>query len=223
MKFSVVVATRNEGPQISPYLRRLREISADNPTEIILVDGASEDDTVARAREWVDEIVVLDEPNRGAQLHEGAGKATGDLLFFLRPDAQVPVQWQQTLEHFWLSRARESTAATVFSVDYGAELVPRLASRWTNFAARVRGLPSGDQGFCTTPEIYKRCGGFPPYPAMEDVGFAQRLRKIGVITVLDPVIRPAGRLLRSRGLVRYALAETWRSFRYSLGASPSDL
>jgi glycosyltransferase involved in cell wall biosynthesis len=220
VKFSVIIATHNEGPQIAQYLRRLREISGESPLELILVDGGSDDDTVAAARDWVDEILVQAAPNRGAQLDEGAMKATGDLLFFLRPDSQLPVQWQQALEHYWLSQGK-GLAATVFTVDYGHGF--RLVSWWTNLTARLRGLPSGEQGFCTTPEIYKKSGGIPHYPGMDDVGFAQRLRKTGHIAILPGVIRPAGRRLRRLGTFRFCLDEFWRSLRYSLGFAPEKI
>ena len=40
MKFSVVIASRNEGPQIASGLKRLRQISSTSPMELIVVDGA---------------------------------------------------------------------------------------------------------------------------------------------------------------------------------------
>lgn len=223
MKFSVIIPTFNEGPQISSSLRRLREISKTSPIEIILVDGGSDDDTVEMAKDWVDELLVLDAPNRGAQLHAGAQKATGDLLFFLRADAQPPGNWQQALEHFWLAGKSKKTAATVFRVDYGSSFPYRLASAMENFSAGVRGYPSGDHGFCTTPEIYRESGGFPPYASMEDLVFVDRLNSLGRIVLLKESIWPAARRMRSAGPLTSTLYQYWQELCFRLGASPDYL
>ena len=174
MKFSVIVAAYNEGPQIGSSLKRLRQISQTSPMEILVVDGGSDDGTVDAAREWADEVIEQDKPNRGAQWHAGADKATGDLYFFLRADAQPPGNWQQALEHFWLATSAGALAGTAFSVEYGAGFGLRALSAWSN--ARVRsGLVSSDHGLCTTPEIYKAVGGFPTFPVLEDMEFSRRL------------------------------------------------
>ncbi|MBI3564834.1 MAG: glycosyltransferase [Elusimicrobia bacterium] len=129
MKFSVIVAAHNEGPQIASALKRLRQISKTSPMEVVLVDGASDDGTADLAADWADTVLRHRENNRGAQWHAGAEKATGDLLFFLRADAQPPGNWQQALEHFWLTTAVDKVAAVGFTVDYGATAGLRLSRR----------------------------------------------------------------------------------------------
>lgn len=219
MRFSVVIPTHNEGSQISSSLRRLREISKGDPVELLIVDGGSEDDTVEMARPWADHVLVLDKPNRGAQLDAGAKKAGGEFLFFLRADAQPPGNWQQALEHYWLTERPEKTAATIFSVDYGASLSFRLASALANASASLGGLPSGDHGYCTTPQIYSECGGFPPLAANEDLAFAQRLLKHGRIAVLPEKIWPAARRMHSAGALTCVLESCWEGLRFRLGAA----
>ncbi len=223
MKFSVVIAAWNEGAQIGSALRRLRQISQQNQLEIILVDGRSDDDTALQARDWADQVIVHDRPNRGAQLHAGAQRASGDLLFFLRADAQPPGSWQQVLEHFWLSRQAKKTAATAFSVDLGLSPSLRLASALANASARWRGLPGGDHGLCVTPQTYRESGGFPPIPILEDLVFCERLSRLGRIVILEERIRPAARRLHRTGLLRSAASHLWLGARYRLGADPEDL
>lgn len=223
MKFSVIIPTFNEGSQIAASLRRLREISKTSPMEVILVDGNSDDNTVGMARDYVDEMIVMDKPNRGAQLHAGAQRAAGDLLLFLHADAQPPGTWQQALEHFWLSPHKGRAAATVFTVDFGSSLGFRLASAASNWSARWRNQPTGEHGFCTTPEIYRESGGFPPYPIMEDVAFAQKIKNLGSVAVLKERIWPAARRMHSVGPLTCMLENSWRRLRYGLGANPEDL
>lgn len=223
MKFSLVVATRNEGAQISHALKRLRQISRQNPMEVIVVDGASTDGTAELAREWADQVLVHDKDNRGAQLDLGARKALGDLLFFLPADAQPPGNWQQALEHFWLKTHHEKTAASAFTVEYGAELNMRLAARWVNRRVRWRGLATLDHGLCTTPEIYQQSGGFPHFAYGHDRGFCERLARFGDLALLPERIHPAARRLRRRGVLRLGLERSWLDLRQRLGADPDEL
>ena len=222
MKFSVIVAAHNEGPQIGSALKRLRQISKTSPMEVIVVDGGSDDGTADAAREWADQVLTLETPNRGAQWHAGAEKATGDVLFFLRADVQPPGNWQQVLEHFWIATNVQDVAAAAFSVDYGSGVKLRLLSRWAN--RRVRsGVASADHGLTTTPEIYKAVGGFPPYPELEDFEFSRRLGARGRIALLPDAIHAAARRLRNQGAFGYALRRLWLETRYRLGAKPHDL
>jgi len=222
LKFSVVMAARNEGPQIVSSLKRLRQISQTSPMEIIVVDGGSDDRTADAAREWADEVIAHKEPNRGAQWNAGAERATGDLLFFLRADAQPPGNWQQALEHFWLSPENKACAGTAFSVEYGAGFGLRALSAWSN--ARVRsGLASSDHGLCTTPEMYKAAGGFPSYPVLEDLEFSRRLAALGRIALLPERLRPAARHVHSIGPLRYLARRAWLELRYKTGSRPEDL
>ncbi len=222
MKFSVIIAAYNEGPQIGSSLKRLRQISQTSPLEIIVVDGGSDDGTVSAARDWSDEVVDLGKANRGAQWHAGAQKATGDLLFFLRADAQPPGNWQQALEHCWLATQISDLAATAFSVSYGAGLGLRALSLWSN--ARVRsGVVSSDHGLCTTPEIYKAVNGFPAFAVLEDLEFSRRLAAHGRIALLPERLRPAARHVHSIGPLAYIAKRAWLETRYALGVAPEAL
>ena len=223
MKFSVIIAACNEGAQIGSSLKRLRQISQSSPMELIVVDGGSNDDTAAEARQWADQVLTLGAPNRGLQLDAGAKKASGDLLFFLPADAQPPGNWQTALEHFWLANHPAPVAASVFTVDYGSSFSFRLVSRLANSAVQWRGLASGDHGLCTTPDLYKQSGGYPPQAYREDIVFCERLGRFGEVVRLPDRIWPAARRMHRAGPLRCALKHGWLTLRYKLGASPDDL
>ena len=208
MKFSVIVAARNEGPQIAAALKRLRQISKTSPMEVLVVDGGSDDGTCAAAADWADEVIEHGVNNRGAQWHAGAERAVGDLLLFLRADAQPPGNWQQALEHFWLATSVEKVAAVGFSAAYGAGLGLRLLSAWSNARARSGNI-GADHGICTTPEIYRQVGGFPPRVELEDYEFSRRLAVRGRVHILKERMHSAARRIRAQGPLNYALRRMW--------------
>lgn len=218
MKFSVIIAAHNEGPQIASALKRLRQISKTSPMEVLLVDGGSDDGTAQAAGDWADQILELTAASRGAQWHAGAEKATGDVLFFLRADVQPPGNWQQALEHFWLTTAVEKIAGVGFSVDYGATAGLRLLSAWSNARARG-GILGADHGICTTPELYKSSGGFPAYAELEDYEFSRRLGKLGRIQLLKERVHAAARRVRAQGPLGYAARRLWAETRYRMGSA----
>ncbi|MDX6769226.1 MAG: glycosyltransferase [Elusimicrobiota bacterium] len=208
MKFSVIVAARNERAQLGAAMKRLRHISSQSSMELIIVDGASDDGTAEAAREWSETVIALDSPLRSAQWNAGAAKATGDLLFFLPADVHPPDAWQQALEHFWLSTPTESVAATAFSVEYGAGLPLKLLAAWSNARARG-GAATTDHGLCTTPETFKAVGGFPAVERFEDAAFCRRLASRGRVALLPNRIRPASRRIHADGAASYAIRRVW--------------
>ncbi|MBI5630266.1 MAG: glycosyltransferase [Elusimicrobia bacterium] len=223
MKFSVVIAAVNEGVQIASSLKRLRQVSTSSALEIIVVDGGSDDGTAKLAAPWADQVVSQEKPNRGLQLDAGAKIATGDLLFFLRADSQPPENWQQALEHFWLSPHPRKVAATAFRVDYGSRRTLRWAAKLANAWAEARGLFSSEHGLCLTPEVYRASGGYPPLAFQEDHAFCKCLKKHGKMVLLKECLHPAARRLRRLGPLNSAASQAWLKLRYKLGASPESL
>lgn len=223
MKFSVIIPTWNEGRTLAASLRRLREITHYDNLELIIADGGSTDNTRDVAARWTDRVINTRMPNRGAQMHAGAGTATGDLLFFLHADTQPPGNWQEVLEQFWLASHSSVPSATVFSVDYGSHWNYRLVAWGQNTRVDWRQIAYGDAGFCTSRENYDACGGIPEIPLLEDVVFSQRLKKLGPIVRLPSLIRPGARRLYKAGPLRNAMKNFWIRLRFSMGASPESL
>jgi N-acetylglucosaminyl-diphospho-decaprenol L-rhamnosyltransferase len=85
---SVIVVTYNSGAQVEPCLRALES----EDCEIIVVDNASQDDTVARVNALAEQIplqLLTISRNIGfaGGVNQGVRAASGDVLLMLNPDA----------------------------------------------------------------------------------------------------------------------------------------
>jgi N-acetylglucosaminyl-diphospho-decaprenol L-rhamnosyltransferase len=88
MLCSAIVVTYNSAASIGPCLEALTR----EDCEIVVVDNASQDDTVQRVEEfvaWHPVRLIANEQNLGfgAAVNQGARDATGDVLLILNPDA----------------------------------------------------------------------------------------------------------------------------------------
>lgn len=87
MRLSVIIPTRNGGNAFRELLASLT-IQSLRPDEILVIDSASEDDTVKIARQYGAQVhqIAPDEFDHGATRTEAARRAGGDILVFLTQD-----------------------------------------------------------------------------------------------------------------------------------------
>ncbi len=176
---SVVIPTMDEAKTLPRLLAGLQRQIA--PSEIILVDGGSRDDTVPRAREYRVKV-VHSAPGRGTQLRAGAEAARGDILLFLHADSVFPdgglARIEEVLES---SRIVGGNFRLLFDGDSGF-------SRWltrTYAWARRHGLYYGDSGVFVRRDVYDALGGVRPIALMEDFDFTRRLERFGETCCID--------------------------------------
>ncbi len=111
---SVIVAVKEEGKNIEILLRGIRETleEAEIPSQIIVVDGSSQDDTVERAESGADLVFVQKNPGYGNAFQEGLRAARGDYVLTMDGDLSHPPRF----------------IAELYRQRKDAELI--IASRW---------------------------------------------------------------------------------------------
>ncbi len=217
-RLSVIVPCLNEEAGIGMGLATVGSLRRQG-AEVILVDGGSSDDTVARACPWVDRIVTS-EPGRARQMNAGAREARGEILLFLHADTRLP------------ENAGESIAGAVdsgrlwgrFDVEIeGRHAMLRVVAWLMNVRSRLTGIATGDQAIFVLSRVFREIGGYPDIPLMEDIALSRRLKSLDAPACLSLRATTSGRRWEQRGVWRTILLMWWLRLRYFFGADPREL
>ena len=207
--FSVVIANFNGERHLPVLLDALRRQSFSD-FEIILVDDASSDDSLAIVEQGYPEVrLVANRRNQGfaASCNTGAAAARGRMLVMLNSDTEPEADW---LEHLALVITANPLAAAVASkmllFDRRDTLHTAGDMMGADGLARNRGAWLHDDGqFDAHPQIFSACGGASAYRRdvwsalggfdetywmyLEDVDYGFRARLAGWSAVYAPGAR----------------------------------
>ncbi len=216
---SVIVPTLNEAGNLPRLLADLSR--QESSSEILVVDGGSEDNTVSLAREHGADV-IRSAPGRGLQLRRGAAAATGDVLLFLHADSAFPSGG--------LARIETVLAASPQIVGGNFRLLfdgDSDFSRWlTGFYAWLRrhGIYYGDSGVFVRREAYGALGGLRSIALMEDYDFTRRLERFGeTFCIEDPPLVTSSRRFQGRRPLQIVYGWLKIHALFHLGVSPERL
>jgi len=88
MKISVIIPVINEAEN----LKKLLPILTRQEVEVIVVDGGSNDDSMAIGQYYGAEV-TRSSKSRALQMNKGAEIATGDVLYFVHADSLPPTSF----------------------------------------------------------------------------------------------------------------------------------
>lgn len=171
-KISIIVPIYNEARTIEHLLGQLRPLL--NRCEVILVDGGSVDGTVEKI--GPEFTLLTTDKGRAAQMNLGARNSSGDILFFLHCDSELPAH---PLER--IRKVMRDCEAGCFGVAFHSRNFFMFTCRViSNHRIRDRKVMFGDQGIFLDRELFFRAGMFPEIPIMEDYQFSLTLKEMGV-------------------------------------------
>ena len=214
---SIIIPVLNEAKIIKPALDRLARYSE---VEVIVVDGGSQDETVAIARSLA-EIIILESGGRAAQMNAGAKRASADILLFLHADTQLPDNFVdlvcQTLKS-------NRIIAGAFALKIGGRgRALRIVELLVKLRSRLFSLPYGDQAIFITKDNFDKAGGFAELPIMEDFEFVKRVKQLGKIAIVPATVTTSGRRWQKLGVWQTTLTNQLVILGYYLGVSPTKL
>ena len=217
MQFSIVVPVYNEAALIRPFLQHLRQRAPE--AEIIVADGRSSDGTADLAAGLCNQL-MMSEANRAAQLNLGARAATGDVLWFLHADVELP---QECLAEIERILTEPSVAGGFFRIRLPPNPLYRLTDSFAHYAGILLRMRCGDHGIFCRRSAFTKVGGFPEVPLMEDVEFFRRLRRCGRVRHSDKRIMISPRRYEMIGRARLTLAYGLIATLYTFGVPLSVL
>ena len=211
-----MIPALNAGDGLAATLGCLREGADVFEMDVLVVDGGSDDDTVAIA-EANGAHVVTSARGRGTQLAAGAGQTQGDWLLFLHADTVLAAGWASELAAF-IAMGTERAAYFRFRLDDDAPGARRI-ERLVAWRCRALGLPYGDQGLALARGLYREIGGYSDQPLMEDVYLVRRLGRRRLASLQSAAVTSARRY-RTGGYWRRPIRNQLCLLLYLLGASP---
>ena len=226
INISIIIPVLNEGKTISLCLDAIKNASN---VEVIVVDGRSEDETVAIAQSFG--IKVLSSPpGRATQMNIGAAAATGDVLLFLHADTRLPNNFDtmilQALSAFPGRNlgTSQNTIAGAFELKIDSEMPSlRIIEKMVNLRSRYLQMPYGDQAIFLKASVFQAIGGFPNLPIMEDFELVRRLHPLGKIEIVPAPVVTSGRRWQKLGVLKTTLINQLIIIGYFLGIPPEQL
>jgi rSAM/selenodomain-associated transferase 2 len=216
---SIIVPCLNEAGGVEHALRSLSPFRA-RGAEVIVVDGGSEDETVALAVPLADRVISAPR-GRASQMNAGAATARGEILLFLHADSVLPAGADALIVE-GLQRLRRGWGRFDVAISGRSRLL-RVVAWLMNARSRLTGIATGDQGIFVMRTLFTAAGGFPDIALMEDIAFCKRLKRFGPPLCLRHRLTASGRRWEKHGVVRTILL-MWRlRLAYWLGADPGKL
>lgn len=215
MSVSVIIPTLNEAAHIGQLVHRLFASENSSLQEVIVVDGGSNDDTSAIARNAGALVIEAPLPSRARQMNLGAAKATGDILFFVHGDTLPPTTFIADI----LQAVQLGFPQGCFRARYdSANPLLRINSYFTGFDQLwCRG---GDQGLFITQPLFDQLGGFDDeLIIMEEYDWLQRSRPQFPFVILPAEIHVSARKYEKNAYIKVQLTNLLVFNMYRLGFS----
>jgi rSAM/selenodomain-associated transferase 2 len=207
-ELSIIVPVLNEAPALPSLLDQFASWRAAGD-EVLVVDGGSEDDSVAVARPLCDQVIVAPR-GRASQMNAGAAQARGRLLWFVHADSRVDPAARATLLN--------ASGWGRFDVRIDdASLAFRIIESMMNLRSRLTGIATGDQGLFVSRELFVEVGGYAALALMEDIDLSRRLRRRLAPVCLGPCITTSARRWQRHGIARTVILMWWLRLAWACG------
>jgi rSAM/selenodomain-associated transferase 2 len=222
-RFDVLIPTRNEAESLPGTVAALRAAAAADGfhPEVVVIDHASTDGTGAVAA-GLGVRVLQAAGGRGAQLRAGAAGTSGEVLLVVHADTWLPPGAFAAIQEALRDPAVVAGGFRKAFRD-GPWLVRWQAARRSAVITRCTGFVFGDQAAFVRRTALDQVAGFPDQPLLEDVELMQRVRRVGRVVLLRPVVQTSGRRFAGRG----AWSTWWLMLRilwaYRRGVAPAEL
>ena len=218
---SIIIPVLNEAAIIKQTLSELQQHSGSEISEIIVVDGGSQDNTVAIAENTAIKVLTVTGQGRAGQMNAGAKIAQGEILLFLHADTQLPPDFIKLIIET-LKQPKIVAGAFELAIE-GSDRSLRWIEMLVKMRSHLFSLPYGDQGIFISKQAFVQSGGFAEIPIMEDFEFIKRIQRSGKIAIAPAAVTTSGRRWQKLGVWQTTLINQLIIAGYYLGISPQKL
>lgn len=222
---SIIIPVLNEALNISRVLVHLNEKSAGGHiSEIIVVDGHSQDNTAALVKEFsktssIAIQLIYSDRGRAKQMNTGARAGVGSVLYFLHADSLPP----QNFDSLIISEIKKQHLAGCFKMRFDSNhwwlALVGCATRFNWNICR-----GGDQSLFITKALFDEIGGFDQeYIIYEDQILTNQLYKRKQFVVIQHWIVTSARLYQKKGVWRVQYHFLMIYLKKWLGASADQI
>jgi uncharacterized protein len=211
---SIVIPARNDAAALARTLQALERLEKRSRAEIVVAAAGNTEDTTRAAGEAV-RLLWPEGSTRAALMNAGAAAGGGEVLLFLHADSIPPADALVRIE-----------AALTDPRVVGGAFEHRFAEPvWSltliNLVNRIRYRLThnwyGDQGIFVRAAEFRTLGGYRDLRLMEDLDFAQRLKRRGRSVLIRAPMVTSGRRFLARGPWRTFFFIVWLLLRWTLG------
>lgn len=218
LSLSIVIPVFNESSAIKASLQRLQELRTLG-AEVIVVDGGSEDDTVALCQAGADRVLVSSR-GRARQMNAGAAAASGRWLLFLHADTWLPDNITNAVMAWEYSRSKWGFFFVRLT---GDRWILRVIAWFMNRRSYYTSISTGDQCQFVEREVFEDIGGFANIPLMEDIELSKRLKRIGRPLIVVAKAETSNKKWQDEGVLRTVILMWRMRLAYYFGATPEQL
>jgi rSAM/selenodomain-associated transferase 2 len=220
-RFSIIIPVLHELKLINIQLEALKQITTDEPFEIIVVDGSPTQDTL-RVISDLNVKKYSCQQGRGRQMNAGAARATGDILVFLHADTILPTNALLLIQKTLQNKQLVGGAFTLRIQSHNVLL--RMIATFSTFRSQITRAPYGDQVIFLRKSYFDAIGGYKNILLMEDVELMRRIKKEkGEIVILPTPVITSDRRWNQEGLFYTALRDSIIIFLYWCGIPAEKL
>ena len=193
---SIIIPVYNEEKQLPVLLEHLEAASSNYISEIIVVDGGSEDATSSITEKFPAIKFFQSKKGRAAQMNAGAAAATSDILYFLHADSFPPQNFDREIT-MAIEKGNDCGCFQMrFDKDHWWLNLMGYFTKFNHISCR-----GGDQSLFVKRKIFNELNGFDEdYIVYEDNEFIARLYKNARFTVIKKWITTSARLYERLGV-----------------------
>lgn len=219
MSISIIIPAYNEEASIAQLVEHLFKHKNEAVSEVIVVDGLSDDRTKELAERAGAKVFQCTKRCRASQMNLGAQHASGNLLYFVHADAFPPTTYANDI----LQSVAEGNAIGCYRFKFDSDRrMLKINSYFTRFdRIMCRG---GDQTLYVDRKLFDELGGYrEDYCIMEDYDFIIRARKRARFRIMKKDVVVSARKYDNNSYLRVNFANLTVFMMFFMGYKPERM